>query len=121
MLCRECMKYQLSARKQQKISMVKRLLSNDLPVYEQIAVLEAEANRKPLQNIYLRGFCGDKYENGSWIKDTNGLKGMCHEAGLDYEAVNRDIVYRTIDRIAQTNRSSNFLKVVQYAVWVSAN
>ncbi len=85
-------------------------LSNDMPVYEQIAVLEAEANRKPLQNIYLRGFCGDKYENGSWIKDTNGLKGMCHEAGLNYEAVNRDIVYRTIDRIAQTNRSSNFFE-----------
>ena len=85
-------------------------LSNDMPVYEQIAVLEAEVSRKPLQNIYLRGFCGDKYENGSWIKDTNGLKGMCHEAGLDYESVNRDIVYRTIDRIAQTNGISNFFE-----------
>ena len=31
-------------------------LSNDMPVYEQIAVLEAEVSRKPLQNIYLRAF-----------------------------------------------------------------
>lgn len=85
-------------------------LSNDMPVYEQIAVLEAKVSRKPLQNIYLRGFCGDKYENGSWMKDTNGLKGMCHEAGLDYETINRDIVYLTIDRIAQINRISNLFE-----------
>ncbi len=71
------------------------VLDNHSLQYNYVEVLRVESGEIPSENIYLRGFCGDVYENGSWQRDLDALEQVCLEGDLDYDAVRAQIAFLT--------------------------
>ncbi len=71
------------------------VLDNHALEYQYVEVLCVESSEKPIENIYLRGFCGDIYVNGSWQRDLDTLEQVCLEADRDYDAVRAQIAFFT--------------------------
>ncbi len=71
------------------------VLDNHMLEYHQVEVLRVESSEKPIENIYLRGFCGDIYVNGSWQRDLDTLEQACLESDRDYDAVRAQIAFFT--------------------------
>lgn len=71
------------------------VLDNHALEYMHVEVLRVESNEKPIENIYLRGFCGDTYVNGSWQRDLDTLEQVCLEDNKDYDAVRAQIAFFT--------------------------
>ncbi len=71
------------------------VLDNHALEYQYVEVLRVESSEKPIENIYLRGFCGDIYVNGSWQRDLDTLEQVCLEEDRDYDAVRAQIAFFT--------------------------
>lgn len=71
------------------------VLDNHAPEYTHVEVLRVESSEKPAENIYLRGFCGDVYVNGTWQRDLDTLEQVCLESDRDYDAVRAQIAFFT--------------------------
>lgn len=71
------------------------VLDNHVREYQYVEVLRVESSEKPIENIYLRGFCGDIYINGSWQRDLDTLEQRCLEDDRDYDAVRAQIAFFT--------------------------
>ncbi len=62
-------------------------LTNNQPHYKGEEVLQIEAVSIPTTRLYLRGFYGTEYENGSWKCNQDAFKKACKEAGYSKEEV----------------------------------
>ena len=58
-------------------------LNNRTPQYSGKVILEMEAEELPQSNLYLRGFYGTKYKNGTWNKDDSAFLKACVKAEYD--------------------------------------
>lgn len=62
-------------------------LTNNSPNYQDIPVLRMKAEKLPLENLYLKGFCAGEYENGAWHRNQKAFDKECKKAGFDSEKV----------------------------------
>lgn len=60
-------------------------INNRTPKYRDEEVLRLELSRFPKSSIYLRGFYGSRYENGSWETGGTDFAEACTQAGFDPE------------------------------------
>lgn len=56
-------------------------VNNNRPNFTGEKVFEIKANNQPFTSIYLRGFCGTDYVNGTWKWDKSIFQEACKKAG----------------------------------------
>ncbi len=56
-------------------------INNNEPQYTGEKILEIEADKLPSNSIYLRGFCGTDYVNGTWKWDKSAFSESCRDIG----------------------------------------
>lgn len=75
-------------------------ISNDSPMYEHIPVLEVVVSQAVTENLYLKGYYGDIYEDGFWKRDLKNLEWACHKADIDYEEIEGQIAILPVEKLA---------------------
>lgn len=74
-------------------------LNNSALEYQQVEVLWVEMSDMPKENIYLRGFCGDTYDAGVWMRDLTHLERKCQEDDHEYDAARAQIAFLTARKL----------------------
>lgn len=60
-------------------------LTNNTPEYQDTPVFRMKAEKQPLENLYLKGFCAGEYEDGVWSRNQKAFDKECRKAGFDSE------------------------------------
>lgn len=56
-------------------------VNNNAPQYTGKEVMRVTASQKPLSSMYLKGFCGTQYQNGSWVYNETPFHDACEKNG----------------------------------------
>lgn len=60
-------------------------LDNHRPEYEHKEILTVTVSELPVENMYLRGYYGAEYQNGSWAPKEKEFDRACRRYGIDSE------------------------------------
>ena len=74
-------------------------ITNNSPDFTYEPIMEVTLSELPAENIYLKGFCGDFYENCFWERGNDRLAEACEEYELVYYAIDDHVTSLTIDKI----------------------
>lgn len=69
-------------------------VSNRAPRYTGKEMMEVTASLMPVSDIFLRGFCGTDYEDGSWVYRPEAFKESCAAQGITQEEAARELMQR---------------------------
>ena len=76
-------------------------LDNEMPEYEEVAVLKVALEKNPIFGSYLVGFYADTYEDGVWDTDVEAFQKECEKAGYEPETVSDGLLTLAPDRVAR--------------------
>lgn len=60
-------------------------IRNQSPKYSGKEVIKVTASEEPAADVYLKGFYGTDYQNGTWVCNKDSFQEICREAGIGPE------------------------------------
>lgn len=87
-------------------------LDNNSPKYDYVPALTITMDEKPQGSIYLKGFYGDQYDDGSWTADLKSFKEACRVLGWDSEEMTQNIAFLAVRKLAAIYNVSNLASSV---------
>lgn len=73
-------------------------LTNKPLKYDNSTILKLELDRKPYNNIYLRGYYADTYEDGTWELNSDDFDAVCKEHGSDARTMGYKIMNLAVSK-----------------------
>lgn len=80
-------------------------LNNQTPQYTGKVILEMDATYKPEINLYLKGFYGTNYKNGTWNQDDSIFAKACKESGYKEEEIGAFISFMPFEIMEQSRET----------------
>lgn len=75
-------------------------ITNKEPRYKGVQVLRIQTEERPIENIYLKGFCTGEYEAGVWRRGRRTFEKECGREGFDSERIASAVVLSTVGELA---------------------
>lgn len=85
-------------------------LTNNTPDFRQEIVLEVALGSRPSENLYLKDFCGDIYENGMWERGNERLEAAADNVGVSYDELKSNVTYLTVNKLTQQYGADSFVE-----------
>lgn len=76
-------------------------VDNRTPHYSGKKLFQVTSSVKPTLNLYLRGYYGSDYRNGSWSFDGESFETACLEAGYDADTLLRGMESAQVDALTE--------------------
>lgn len=89
-------------------------IANSTPEYKEKEVIHIIADKKPYDNLYLRGFYGDVYEGYDWSKDDEDFQKVCEQYHQDENIVARELFAMTEN--IDLDYNDNFIPRINYEI-----
>lgn len=80
-------------------------LNNQTPQYTGKVILEIDATYKPETNLYLKGFYGTNYKNGTWNQDDSIFAEACKQSGYKEDEIGAFISFMPFEIMEQSKET----------------
>ena len=90
-------------------------LNNQTPQYTGKVILEIDATYKPETNLYLKGFYGTNYKNGTWNQDDSIFAEACKQSGYKEDEIGAFISFMPFE-IMQKAKDTQILLENHYTI-----
>lgn len=91
-------------------------VNNHTPHYTGEEVMKITASKQPMADLYLRGFCGTDYENGSWVCRKQAFTDACRQAGYEPQEAGRQLLQASHDVVSDAMSSYTFMTLDTYGM-----